>query len=141
MVLWISSAILGAMSSFATMSTLLSIQLINAGISFYEVRKYVSAVDILRSSLATKAIVKRDGRWQNLDAALLVPGDLVLLAAGSLAPADCCVNEGEIKADSSAMTGVRRPVIVVQGNIVLTGSAVTRGEVYPSTPSNHKCAS
>jgi H+-transporting ATPase len=37
------------------------------------------------------ATVKRDGQWKNMDATLLVPGDLVLLAAGSAVPADCIV--------------------------------------------------
>jgi len=34
-----------------------------------------------------------------------VPGDLVLLAAGSAVPADSYVNEGLIEVDQSAMTG------------------------------------
>ncbi len=40
---------------------------------------------------------RRDGRWQNMDGARVVPGDLVMLAAGSAVPADCWVNEGEIE--------------------------------------------
>lgn len=40
----------------------------------------------------------------------IVPGDLVLLAAGSAVPADCYVNEGLIEVDQSAMTGESLPV-------------------------------
>ena len=45
----------------------------------------------LKASLKPVATVKRDGKWQNIDAPLLVPGDMVLLAAGSAVPADCRV--------------------------------------------------
>ncbi len=37
------------------------------------------------------------GKWQNIDGSLIVPGDLVLLAAGSAVPADSYVNEHEIE--------------------------------------------
>jgi len=42
------------------------------------------------------ATVKRDGKWQEINATLVVPGDMVLLASGSAIPADCRVNKGEI---------------------------------------------
>lgn len=45
----------------------------------------------LKKSLKPKATAKRDGKWQDIDAGLLVPGDLVLLASGSAVPADCLV--------------------------------------------------
>ena len=50
---------------------------------------------------------KRDGKWLNMDATMLVPGDLVLLAAGAAVPADCIVNEGRIEVDQAALTGAR----------------------------------
>jgi magnesium-transporting ATPase (P-type) len=57
----------------------------------YETTKAGDAVAALKASLKPIATVKRDGKWQNIDAPLLVPGDLVLLAAGSAVPADCRV--------------------------------------------------
>jgi H+-transporting ATPase len=42
------------------------------------------------------ATVKREGKWQEINATLVVPGDMVLLASGSAIPADCRVNKGEI---------------------------------------------
>ncbi len=46
----------------------------------------------LKASLKPQATVCRDGRWQTIDAAILVPGDLVLLGSGSHVPADCRVS-------------------------------------------------
>ena len=45
----------------------------------------------LKASLKPQATVCRDGRWQTIDCAVLVPGDLVLLGSGSHIPADCRV--------------------------------------------------
>jgi hypothetical protein len=48
-------------------------------------------VKALKASLKPQATVCRDGKWQSIEAALLVPGDLVLLGSGSHIPADCRV--------------------------------------------------
>ena len=45
----------------------------------------------LKATLKPQATVKRDGKWQTIDGALLVPGDMVLLGSGSAVPADCKV--------------------------------------------------
>ncbi len=45
----------------------------------------------LKASLKQQATVCRDGKWQSIEAALLVPGDLVLLGSGAHIPADCRV--------------------------------------------------
>ena len=83
----------------------------------------------LKASLKPKATVKRDGAWTQLDAAEVVPGDLVLLGAGSAVPADCLINEGQIDVDQSGLTGESLPVTMYRGDSVKMGSTVTRGEV------------
>ena len=129
--LWIAAIIEGAIENFADMGILLGIQFINASISFYETTKAGNAVAALKASLKPSATVKRDGKWQNMDAAVIVPGDLVLLAAGSAVPADSYVNHGEIEVDQSAMTGESLPVKFRRGDVCKMGSTVTRGEVRP----------
>jgi H+-transporting ATPase len=93
LMLWIAALIELIIANYADMAILLGIQFINAAISFYETTKAGNAVAALKASLKPIATVKRDGKWQNVDAAILVPGDLVKLAAGSAIPADCYVNE------------------------------------------------
>lgn len=87
------------------------------------------AVAALKASLKPKATVKRDGQWQTMDAALLVPGDLVLLGSGSNVPADCFVNDGQIDVDQSAINGESLPATKVAGGKCLMGTTVVRGEV------------
>jgi H+-transporting ATPase len=65
------------------MAILLFIQFANASIGYYEITKAGDAVAALKSKLQAKATVKRDGKWSNIHAREVVPGDLVLLAAGS----------------------------------------------------------
>ena len=62
----------------------------------------------MQASLKPEATVKRDGEMQSIDAALLVPGDCVLLGSGSAVPADCMVNYGRIEVDQAALTGAHR---------------------------------
>ena len=75
----------------------------------------------LKASLKPQATVKRDGKWQNMDAGLLVPGDLVLLASGSAVPADCLLNEGQIDVDQAALTGESLPVTMYPGDSAKMG--------------------
>lgn len=91
--------------------------------------KAADAVAALKKSLKPLATCKRDGVWANMDATKLVPGDLVLLGAGSAIPADCIVNEGRIEVDQSALTGESLPVTMYKGDTPKMGSTVARGEV------------
>jgi H+-transporting ATPase len=126
--LWIAALIEAVIENWADMVILLVIQFVNAGISFYETTKAGDAVAALKNSLKPTATVKRDGKWADIDATLLVPGDLVLLAAGSAVPADSYVNEGLIEVDQSAMTGESLPVKFRRGDVCKLGSTVVRGE-------------
>ena len=128
MMLWIALIIEAIIGNYADMGILLGIQLINAAISFYETTKAADAVAALKASLKPKATVKRDGKWADIDATLVVPGDLVLLAAGSAIPADSFVNHGEIEVDQSAMTGESLPAKFRRGELCKMGSSVVRGE-------------
>ena len=94
--IWIAMIIMLALAHWIDFGILTAIQFINAFLGWYETVKAADAVAALKASLKPLATVKRDGSWQNMDAALLVPGDLVLLGAGSNVPADCIVNHGAL---------------------------------------------
>ena len=88
----------------------------------YETTKAADAVAALKAALKPLATCKRDGKWQTMDATTLVPGDLVLLAAGAAVPADCIVNEGRIEVDQAALTGESLPVTMYKGDTPKMGS-------------------
>jgi H+-transporting ATPase len=127
--IWLSIIIEACICKWMDMSILLAIQIANASIAFYEANKAGDAVAALKASLKPEATVKRDGVWQHLDASLVVPGDLVLLATGSAIPADCRVNHGCIEVDQSALTGESLAVSMFKGDAGKMGSTVVRGEV------------
>lgn len=127
--IWIAAAVEAGIQNFPDMGILLGIQFINASLGYYEITKAGDAVAALKKSLKPVATVKRDGKWQNIDGATVVPGDLALLASGSAIPADCIVNEGTIEVDQAALTGESLPVSMFKGSKCLMGSNVVRGEV------------
>jgi H+-transporting ATPase len=127
--IWIAILIEISIENYIDMFILFFIQLANASIAFYETTKASDAVAALKKSLKPEATVKRDGRMIKIDAALVVPGDCVLLASGSAIPADCRLNEGQIDVDQAALTGESLPVTMFKGDSCKMGSTVVRGEV------------
>jgi hypothetical protein len=91
-----------------------------------------------QASLKPKAHAKRDGNFVTLDAAELVPGDLVLLGSGSAVPADCLINHGTIDVDQAALTGESLPVTMFEGDSAKMGSTVVRGEVEATVDATGK---
>ena len=61
--------------------------IINTIIGVVQEKKAENALDELKKLAAPKALVKREGNVREIDAALLVPGDCVLLEAGRTVPA------------------------------------------------------
>jgi len=100
----------------------------NAVVSFIQEEKASSAVDLLRQKLAVKTRVKRGGVWVVLPARELVPGDIVRLRAGDLAPADVQVVEGCVDVDQSALTGESLAIEKKTGDLLYSGSTVSSGE-------------
>ncbi len=127
--IWIAIIIEGSIQNWIDMAILLFIQFANATIAYVETTNAGDAVAALKASLKPSATVKRDGKLIIIDAALLVPGDTVLLASGSAVPADCRVNEGEIDVDQAQLTGESLPVHMFKGDSCKMGSTVVRGEV------------
>jgi H+-transporting ATPase len=126
--IWIAIIIEAALNNWPDMGVLIALQAMNGGIGFYETIKAGNAVAALKASLKPKAYAKRDGKFIEINGALLVPGDLVILGAGAAVPADCIVNEGTIDVDQAALTGESLPVTMVKGDSAKMGSTVCRGE-------------
>lgn len=126
--IWLASLVELLIGNYLDMGILLMIQFANASIGFYETVKADDAVAALKASLKPKATVKRDGVWSTIDATVVVPGDLVLLASGSSIPADCRVNQSTIDVDQSQLTGESLPVTMYEGSSCFMGTLVVRGE-------------
>jgi len=74
--------------------------------------------------------VVRDGKWSEVDASILVPGDIISIKLGDIIPADCRLLEGDaLKIDQSALTGESLPVTRNPGDEAFSGSTVKQGEI------------
>lgn len=104
--------------------------IVNGCIAWFENAKAGNAVAALKAALAPKAYVRRDGKWGPIDAALLVPGDLISLKLGDVVPADCVLCEGgTMDLDQSGLTGESLPVTKHPGELCFSGTVVKRGEM------------
>ena len=118
---------------------ILALLIFNAGVGFWQEYTAGSAVDALKKELAQKARVLRDGEWIVIDAAQLVPGDVVRIRLGDVVPADAKVIDGDyLSVDQSALTGESLPVTKKQGEDVFSGTIVKQGEVVAEVTATGK---
>ncbi|CAN4088164.1 unnamed protein product [Withania somnifera] len=109
---------------------IITLLLINSTISFIEENNAGNAAAALMARLAPKAKVLRDGKWNEEDAAVLVPGDIISIKLGDIIPADARLLEGDpLKIDQSALTGESLPVTKGPGDGVYSGSTCKQGEI------------
>jgi Ca2+-transporting ATPase len=89
----------------------LSVVVINAIIGFIQEFKAGRAIEALSDMVPQNAIVIREGRNVTVPAVELVPGDVVLLAAGDSVPADMrLVSLKNLQVEEAALTGESVPV-------------------------------
>ena len=105
-------------------STLL---VLNAVVGFWQEHKADNAIELLKEKLALNARVLRDGRWQEISAKELVPGDIIHIGSGDIVPADVKIMD-DISVDESALTGESLPVEKKSSDIAYSGSIVNQGE-------------
>ena len=104
--------------------------LFNAIVGFWQEYQAANAVDALKKQLALKARALRNGKWIEVPASQLVPGDVVRLRLGDIVPADVKLAEGDyLSVDQSALTGESLPVEKKPGDVTYSGSVVEQGEM------------
>ncbi|HEY1248129.1 MAG TPA: plasma-membrane proton-efflux P-type ATPase, partial [Nitrososphaera sp.] len=104
--------------------------LLNAIVAFWQEHKADNAINLLKQRLAAKAHVLRDGRWTELAARNLVPGDIVRVRLGDIVPADIKLFEGDyLLIDQSALTGESLPVEKHLAEDAYSGSIIQKGEM------------
>jgi len=89
---------------------ILLIVILNAVMGVLQESKAEKALDALKSLSAPHARVLRDGGEAVIDAALLVPGDIILLESGDFVPADArLLHSSNLKSEEAALTGESVP--------------------------------
>jgi H+-transporting ATPase len=112
------------------LAIILTLLVFNGVIGFWQEYKAANALEALKQQLALMARVLRDGQWQDIPAAELVPGDVIRLSLGEIIPADVKLFSGDfLSVDQSALTGESLPVGKKVGEVAFSGSVAKQGEM------------
>ncbi|KON79484.1 HAD-IC family P-type ATPase [Azoarcus sp. PA01] len=111
LVLIVAGVVTTLLGEWVESGVILGVVLINATAGFMQEGKAEAALLALARAIASEATVVRDGMRRRLDAAQLVPGDVVILSAGDKVPADMRLLGGkELRVAEAALTGESTPV-------------------------------
>jgi len=100
---------------------ILTIVLISGLLGFWQEHGANDAVSKLLEVVKIKSVVLRDGKSVTVPVEDLVPGDVVLLKAGAVVPADCLLLESDsLNVDEATLTGETYPVEKQVGVAALT---------------------
>src|SRR5664280_431354 len=140
LLLWLAAGLSLAVGNRTVAIAVLLVILLNATFAFVQELQAERAVEALAGYLPQHAIAIRDGEPTTVEAAELVPGDIVLIAEGDRVPADMRLLTGAVEVDLSTLTGESVPVLrsaelVDQGrprlearDLVFSGIGCTGGE-------------
>ena len=128
LILLASTLVSLAMNEFTEAITISAIVVINALLGFIQEFKTEKTLEKLGNLAAPRAKVLRDGTLKEIDAALIVPGDIVKLESGDRVPADArIVSASALSIDESMLSGESVGVDKKTGDLVYMGTCITRG--------------
>lgn len=137
---FIVSLMYNEVNSFSPL-LIIGIVIINAAVSAYHLHTCDNALDGMKSATNPTAAVLRDGIVKNINSALLVPGDIILLEEGDYISADARIIESnEFRCNEVSLTGSEIPVeksgegifeeitaACDRSNMVFSGTSVAHG--------------
>ena len=99
-----------ALGDYIDAGVIVGVVLINAVIGFVQEGKAEKALEAVSAMLASRATVLREGERHEIDASLLVPGDIVFLESGARVPADLrLLRVKNLRVNEAALTGESVP--------------------------------
>ncbi|MBI2307967.1 MAG: cation-transporting P-type ATPase [Rhodocyclales bacterium] len=147
LILWLAAGLaffaawVDAAAGMAELGTaIVGVILVNGAFSFWQAYRAERALAALTALLPQRVSVRRADVTLEIDAADLVPGDLVLLAEGAKVPADCrLVESWGLRANLATLSGESRPRArsadaeesddpLAAHNLLLAGTLIVAGE-------------
>ena len=113
-ILFVAALVSLVLQEYVDVIVIMAIVVINAIIGFSQEYRAERAVAALKKLAVPTVKVRRDGRIEEISARELVPGDVVILEAGNLAPADGrLLTSVNLKVEEAALTGESEAVVKV----------------------------
>lgn len=110
-ILMIAATISGILGELINSIIIVSIVLASVILDFTQEYRAEGAAEALRKRVTTTATVFRNGTKRDVEISNLVPGDIIVLSAGDIIPADSrVISARDFFADQSALTGESFPV-------------------------------
>ncbi|HFQ93497.1 MAG TPA: cation-translocating P-type ATPase, partial [Anaerolineae bacterium] len=111
-IILIAAAIISAfIGDFKDAAAIMVIVILNAALGFSQEYRAEKAIAALKKMAVPVVKVRRDGRIQQISARDLVPGDVTLLEAGVIVPADGRIlRSASLRVQEAALTGESEPV-------------------------------
>lgn len=127
----IAAAALSAfLKDWMDFSIIVLMMFINATLRFFQEYKAGNAIASLKKNLAPRSKVLRDGKWGEIEAKDLVPGDIISVKIGNIIPADIKLFSGDyLTVDQSSLTGESLPVSKKIDDRAFSGTIVKTGEM------------
>ncbi|MEM4389437.1 MAG: cation-translocating P-type ATPase [Candidatus Micrarchaeia archaeon] len=136
-----ATLIAAALGEWLDAMAIAAILILNALLGTVQEYRAEKALEALRRMAAPTALVVRDGVEVVIPAREVVPGDIVVMEAGALVPADCrLIESAMMKVNEAALTGESLPVhkdadallapdtmLTGRRNMVFAGTTVTNG--------------
>jgi calcium-translocating P-type ATPase len=134
LLLWVAAALALVASTPVLCVAIVAVILLNAVFAFAQERQAVRAVEALKRYLPQHATVVRDGHVGVVEAAALVPGDVIVVSEGERISADARLLEGGVEVDLSTLTGESQPVFRAADATDVGGSVIeSRQLVFSGT--------
>lgn len=128
------------LQEYVDAGVIFAILVLNALLGFIQEYKAEKSIEALKKLAAPHAKIIRGGKTEQVDAAALVPGDIILVEAGDKIPADARIIEiSEFQTQEASLTGESLPIkkeidilpddthIADRKNIIFAGTIVTNG--------------
>jgi Mg2+-importing ATPase len=130
-ILIFAAVISGVLQEIPNMVIILSIVFISVVLDYYQESKASKAAELLKEKVTTTATVLRDGARGEVKLPEIVPGDIVYLSAGDIAPADArVITAKDLFINQSALTGESFPVEKTSAPVVGQAASITHWSNY-----------
>ena len=125
-ILLLAGLISGFVGEMTDATLIFAMVLLSGILDFYQEFKAEKAARMLKEKVTTTATVLRSGSKQEVKLSEIVPGDVILLSAGDIVPADArAMAARDLFVDQSALTGESFPVEKTTTSLEIRGATVT----------------